>query len=693
MAARLIRGGCQHDCPDTCAWTVEVQDGRAIGLTGDPAHPLTRGALCGKVSRYLEDRVYGDHRVLHPLKRIGAKDERAFAPVTWEEALADIAARLSSIIARHGSTAIMPFSHQGSMGILQERSLDRRFFHALRSTRLLRDFCGYGAAEGIAAVIGDGAGMLPEQIVHSRYIVLWGTDTVNTNAHLWRLIEQARGDGAIVVTIDPLESVTARHSDVHVRPRPGTDGALALVIARRIYELDLADREFLATRTLGADEFEQNCRSLDPRALLDQTAVPLEVVDDLAIGLATRGPAVIRLMLGLEKHANGAMMARTIACLPAIVGAWNDLGGGLLALTNMLHSEALNLDAVMRPDLEDPSLPSVHWAHLGAALTTADTAAALRGLIVYNANPATTAPDQARVRAGLAREDLFTIVHDTRITDTAAYADYVLPATTMVEHLDLLRSWGQTYVTLNLPAIPPVGEAISVPELFRRLAAAMGMNEPYLYDADETLIRQALDSTSPLLSGITYEALEKRGWMPLNLDHTQAPYTAAPFRTPSGRCELIDHNADASARPRLPVPTLVPDDPEHPLVLLSTKSQRRTFNSTYADDVERRGQLAEPTLDIHPDDAATRKIVTGDIVEVRNRQGRIVVTARVSTYVIPGVVAIPHGRWGSGPHSGSPNLLTRAGLSDSSGGSDYQDTRVEISRLESPTGDHTSLPR
>lgn len=672
------RGGCQHDCPDTCAWTVEVSDGKATGLIADRSHPFTRGALCPKVSRYLADRVYGSERILTPLRRTGRKGSGQFESVTWDIALGEIAARLGDVVAKYGSHAVLPFSHQGSMGILQERSLDRRFFNALGSRRLLRDFCGYSAAEGISATIGPGVAVLPEQIVRSRLIVLWGTDTVVTNVHLWRLIEEARGQGAMVVTIDPLKSETARRSDMHLRPTPGSDTALCLAIAHVLFRDNLVDRDFLVARTLGSTEYEKHVLSFELDELSAATGVPVGDIEEFAHLYASRPPAVIRLMLGLEKHANGGMMARSVACLPALVGAWGQVGGGILALTNMLFDEALDLRALMRPELEDLAAPAMHWAELGQTLSQGGDDAPVRALVVYNSNPATTAPNQPLVRSGLAREDLLTIVHEQRLTDTAAYADYVLPATTMIEHWDLLRSWGSTYVTLNRPAIEPQGSAVSVPELFRLLARALGMEQGFLFDDDEALIRQALQGDSPLLEGITYERLLEDGWARLKLDDEVASYALAPFGTPSGRCELYSAAWAAEGRP--PLPTHVPrvlDD--YPLIFISTKSERKLFNSTYADDVHGRGQLKGPTIHMNSHDADERDLVDGQEVEVFNDRGAITVTLAVSDYVPAGVVSMPHGRWNRAMGvSTSPNVLTRDGISDMAGGSDYQDTTVDV---------------
>lgn len=676
---RLIRGGCQHDCPDTCAWTVEVDQGVAKTLRADPQHPFTQGYLCPKVQRYIEDRVYGAARLLHPLRRTGPKGSGQFEEVSWPDALDEIASRLNKLRSDWGPHTVLPFSHQGSMGILQEHSLDRRFFRVIDSRRLLRDFCGFTAAEGISATIGTGHTVLPEQIAQSKLIVLWGTDTAVTNAHLWGRIQQAQQAGALVVTIDPLRTVTARQSDMHLRPRPGTDAALGLAICHVLFDEDLVDHDFLEERTIGAAEFRDHCLSLDLDELTRTTELEKQQVIDFARLYAQVQPSVIRIMLGLEKHANGGMMARVICCLPALVGAWRHVGGGLLGLTNMIHSEALALDRVARDDLENTEAPTVHWAELGAALTATAAQDIIKALVVYNSNPAVTAPNHDLVHTGLQRDDLFTVVHEQRMTDTALIADFVLPATTMIEHWDLLRSWGQTYVTLNQPAIEPQGHAVSIPELFRRLANAMGLEDSCLYESDHDLIQTALASNSSLLSGIDYETLLRTGWAALHLDTKIAPYANTAFRTPSGKCELVSSSWQAAGLAALPMPTAPPVD-AFPLAFITTKGNRKRFNSTYADDVEQRRPEGASVLHLSEGDAAEREILEGDEVNIFNERGTITALARISDYAPVGVVAMEHGRWHGHASSAQVNLLTRDGTADVGGGSDFRDTTVEVKR-------------
>ena len=672
-----VAGGCQHDCPDTCAWEIDVRNGRAVGLHPVSDHPYTQGVLCPKTTNYLE-RVYSSERLLSPLKRVGDPEQGTFVPVSWEHALEEIAERLDQIITDHGPTAVMPFSHQGSMGVLQERSLDRRFFARLGATRLRRNICGYVAAAGIEATYGPQTPMLPEQIVHSTLIVIWGTDTVTRNVHLWPFIQRARDRGARLIVIDPLKTPTARRADVHLRPRPGTDSALALGLIREIVDSGSVDQAYVSENTRGFSELCERAAPFTPEKVEAITGVPGEELVELAHVYAEARAPVIRLMLGLEKHAGGAATAQLIACLPAIVGAWSKLGGGLLHLTNWLHAEALNLDGLSMPELEDQSVRAVDWGRVGAALDGEVADPPIHALIVYNANPATTMPNVSRMLAGLARRDLFLVVHEQVMTDTARLADYVLPATTMIEHWDLLRSWGQDYLTLNQPAISPQGAAVSIPELFRRLATALGLNDDYLQTTDLELIETALDSEQPWLSGITLERLRAEGWARLKIDPLWRPFAEGSFGTSSGKCELFPEGW-AERMPRVDDFTGV--DEKAPLALIATKSNLRFLNSTYG---ERPRQANNPpfALEIGQNDAASRGIIDGDLVRVFNERGEVEVHARVRDLVCDGVVSLPHGWWASrSPKGFSANLLTSDGLSDVGGGSDFYDTRVEVQRI------------
>ncbi|MEM7769943.1 MAG: molybdopterin oxidoreductase family protein [Cyanobacteria bacterium P01_A01_bin.37] len=685
-ASQPIQGACPHDCPDTCAWQVTVEDGVATKLVGDPDHPFTRGGLCGKVSHYLE-RVYSPDRILYPMRRVGPKGSGEFQRVSWEEALTAIGDRLSAIIQTDGAPAILPYSYLGTLGLVHGQSMDRRFFARLGASRLQRDICGGAAAAGLTTTQGTAVGMLPEDLQHSQMIILWGTNTVVTNVHLWYFIRKAKAKGATIVVIDPLKTRTAMQADWHLRPMPGTDTALALGMMHVIVAETLHDDDYVARYTLGFEALCQRLKDYSPERVAALTGLKAEDIIRLARLYTSTRPSAIRLLVGMEHHANGAMMFRTIACLPALTGAWRDRGGGLIRATGGYFEQALNLAAVEMPELEDPSIRVINMVRLGQALTDSTLSPPINALMVYNSNPAATAPEQNRILAGLQREDLFTVVHEQFLTDTARYADYVLPATTEVEHLDLIPSWGHTYLTLNVPAIAPVGEAMSNAELFRQLAQQMGLTESYVQDSDEDIVRTALDSNHPLLNGITFEHLQHEGWAPLNFPDDWRPFATGNFPTPSGKCEfyaasLQDYGID-------PLPTFTParesvmGDPalaaRYPLALITAKSASNFLNSSYANLPRHLRMEREPLLEIHPDDAEQRGISDGEWGQVFNDRGQITIRIRVGDRVRPGVVSMPSGWWASlSPDGSSANALTADGLSDWGNGGDFYDTLVEV---------------
>ncbi|GAC1370408.1 MAG: molybdopterin oxidoreductase family protein [Ktedonobacteraceae bacterium] len=684
---QVVRGACSHDCPDTCAWQVTVEDGVAIKLAGDPAHPFTRGGLCAKVNHYL-DRVYSPERILFPLRRSGPKGSGQFERVTWEDALADIAARFQQICALDGPTAILPYSYLGTQGIVQNRGLDRRFFARLGATRLDRTICGRTASAGISTTQGTALGILPEDIVSSRVIILWGTNPVVTNLHLWPFIRQAKSNGARIILIDPIKTRTAADVDWHVRPLPGTDVALALGMMQVIVAEKLYDVEYVAHYTLGFEQLCERLQDYPPERVAALTGLAAAEIVELARAYAMTRPSVIKLLIGMEHHNQGAMIYRTIACLPALVGAWRERGGGLMRATSPLFEEALNLSAIEMPELVDHATRVINMVQLGQALTDPDLAPPIRALVVYNSNPATTTPNQNLILQGLRRDDLLTVVHEQFLTDTASYADYVLPATTQVEHLDLVTAWGHTYLALNQPALAPRGEAVPNTEFFRRLARHMGFDEPYLYASDEELIRTALASSHPFLKGITFERLVNEGWAPLALPHDWRPFAEGGFPTPSGKCEFFA--ASLATKGIDPLPAYIParelvidsaNQPRYPLTLLTVKSSLHFLNSGYANLPRHLRAEREPLLDMHPYDAEARGIVEHDRVRVCNERGVIQLRARISDRVRAGVVALPSGWWASlSPNASSANAVTDDGLSDWGGGGNFHDTFVEVTR-------------
>ncbi|MDH5291840.1 MAG: molybdopterin-dependent oxidoreductase, partial [Acidimicrobiia bacterium] len=540
----LVRGSCHHDCPDTCMWDVTVDGGRAVRLRGNRDHPTTRGELCPKVNRLLE-RVYHPDRLLTPLRRVGPKGEGRFEPISWDEALTEAAGGLNRIRAESGGAAILPFSFDGTQGVIHKGLVADRFFDALGASDIRRHLCGVTAWLGAADVTGQPFGLDPEDLALARTIILWGTNTYLTNRHLWPTIESARAQGATVVVIDPVRTITAARADHHLALRPGTDVALVLALVHVMDRDGLLDEAWIAERTTGAGELRRAAAVQPLAEAADVTGVPAERIEWLAHLYATNRPAAIRTLVGPEHRQRGRDIMGAIAMLPALTGAWRDPGGGLARSTQVYFETALNYP-VPHPDA--PPRRQFNMARLGQVLTDPGLDPPIRALMVHNSNPAVICPDQNRVLAGLARDDLYTIVIEQFATDTARYADLVFPATTQIEHLDLGIAWGHLYLSLNQPAIAPLGQARPNSEIFRALARAMGLpagpagvpaTDGFTWDDDdETLIRRLLDSGHPWLTGITWDRLQKESWCRLAVPAGQRPWADAVPDTPDGRFQL-----------------------------------------------------------------------------------------------------------------------------------------------------------
>jgi anaerobic selenocysteine-containing dehydrogenase len=675
--ATVVRGACGHDCPDTCAWIVEVQDGRATRLAGDPAHPFTRGTLCAKVNHYLE-RVYHPDRVLHPLKRVGPKGEGRFVQVTWDEALADIADRWRGIAEESGAESILPYSSAGVQGVIQQASLDRRLFGSMGCSDLHRGICGAVASAGLRATIGVGSGIDPEDIVHSRFIVLWGTNTIVTNLHFWPYVREAQARGARVVVVDPVRTRTAEAADWHLPIRPGTDALLALAMMHVMVRDRLVDTDYVARHAVGYEQLAVRVRDYAPDAVASAIGLAAADVERFAREYATTRPSLIRPLIGLEHHRNGAMQFRALACLPVLSGAWRDRGGGLARSTHALQFEALDLASVERPDLAVPGVRTLNMRDLGRDLCDPGLAPPVRSLMVYGANPVVSMPNQRLVRQGLLRSDLFTVVHDLFVTDTARYADYVLPATSQIEHLDLAPAWGHLYLALNRPAIAPRGEAVSNTELFRRLARALGRRDPWLFESDESMVRGALASGHPWIDGITYERLLDEGYVRLNRPADWRPFAEGGFPTSSGKAELFSEALAAQGLDPLPAPGDIAAAPG--LQLISGKTLHY-LNSSYGHIERHRRREGEPPIEIHADDARERGLRTGDAVRVTSPRGSVEAVCRISDRVAPGVVWMPFGGlYDAAGARQSVNALTAEEPTDWGGGSGLYDTFVEVTR-------------
>jgi anaerobic selenocysteine-containing dehydrogenase len=642
MSAGIHKVVCPHDCPDTCVMTVSVEGDRAVGLGGDSEHRFTQGFLCAKVNRYLE-RVYSPDRILHPLKRVGAKGEGRFERITWDEALGTVAARFQQVIATDGPQAILPYSYAGNMGLLSYASMDRRFFHALGASLLARTICASAGSAGLKATVGKSIGFDPEAIVHARLIVAWGANVVSSNVHLWPFVEEARRRGATLVTVDPYRSRTAEKSDRHLALLPGTDAALALGVMHVVFREGREDRDYLDNHTVGWEALRERAREWTPARTAETTGLTVEEVEWFARAYATTRPSAIRINYGLNRHAGGGMAVRTIACLPAITGAWRDVGGGVLLSTS--GTFPTNNAALERPDLIAPGTRTLNMSQLGRILTDPGLAPPVKALFVYNANPGAVAPEQEKVREGLAREDLFTVVHELFPTDTVDFADVVLPATTTLEHYDIHKAYGHLYLSLSKPAIAPLGEALPNTEVFRRLAARMGLGHPSLRESDEEMARQAMHWDHPSLADVTFERLEREGSVRLSVPDPHAPFAEGGFPTPSGKCELLapsmaEMGLDPLAGyvpPRESVATAPELARKYPLAFISPPAHH-FLNSTFSAQPAFVRREGEPSLTLHPRDAAARGIEQGQMVRAFNDRGSFLARAHVSDAARPGLV-------------------------------------------------------
>jgi anaerobic selenocysteine-containing dehydrogenase len=682
----IVRGACPHDCPDTCAMLVTVQDGRATRVAGDPEHPFTQGFLCAKVNRYVE-RTYHEDRLRIPLRRVGPKGSGRFAPVTWDEALGEIAERLRTIAASgDGPQAILPYSYAGTMGLLQGSSMDRRLFHSIGASRLDRTICSMAGTVGMQMTVGANIGADAEGLPESDLVMLWGTNTLTANPHLWPFVLRARERGATIVCIDPIRTRTAAQCDEWIPIRPGTDAALALGMMHVLFTQGLEDRDYLERHTIGHHALRARACEWNPARAAAATGLPAETIVSLGERYGRARAAFIRVNYGLQRHAGGGMAVRTIACLPAITGHWRHAGGGVQLSTSA--NFRFNRAALERPDLGPPAR-TINMIRLGEALTEPDAGVGgppVRALVVYNSNPAAVAPERNVVLRGLAREDLFTVVLEHFQTDTADWADIVLPATTQLEHWDVHLAYGHHYASLNRPSIEPLGEALPNTEIFRRIAARMGLDDPALRDDDLTLIRQALDTNAPKLRGVTFERLLERGWVRLDVPTPYLPYADGEFPTPSGKCELYSQRlADMGFDP---LPTYIapyesPErDPAHvaryPLTLIS--SPAHTFlNTTFVNVTSLRRQARGPEVLLHPADAARRGIEAGMRVRVHNDRGAFSAVSRVEPSIREGVAWAPSIWWGKLADDGAnANQTTSQRETDLGHGPVFYDNQVEI---------------
>jgi anaerobic selenocysteine-containing dehydrogenase len=678
MAERVVRGACPHDCPDTCAMLVTVdEEGRATHVAGDPEHPITAGFLCGKVSNYL-DRVYADDRLLHPLIRTGEKGAGDFRQVSWDEALDAVAEGFRGAIDGHGGESLLPYSYMGTQGFVQGELMGTRLMNALGGSKLERTICASAGIAGVLATHGVSPEVDPELWHRARYVIVWAWNPMSTAPHLWRKLLDARRAGAKLVVIDPYRSRTARVADVHLRPNPGTDGALALGMMRAVVDEALADEEWCRAHATGYDELLERLGERTVDEWVEPCGVDADEVREVAIEFARTQPALLRLGVGGQRHAGAPIAYRTVACLPALVGAWRHPGGGC-SYVPTATAGAVSAAGHLGEELLAEPVRTINMSQLGQALTDPDLDPPVKALVVWNSNPGQIAPDQERVLEGLRRDDLFCVVLEQFMTDTAAHADVVLPATTQLEHLDALFSWGHHYMTWNEPAVAPRGEAKPNSEIFRLIAARMGIDHPLLRQSDEEILAGIFAGTP-----VDAAALRERGWLKVDLGLGETPHADGGFVTASGKLEfnaawMTDSGLDAL--PFFDPPAEVCDpalEERYPLSLVTPKTHLY-LNSTFPNQSRQHSAQPEPELVLHPRDAEQRGIADGAMVRGFNDRGAFTCRARVSDDTRPGVVVAPMGWWKADwPDGRAAQATTSQRLTKLGNAPTFNDNRVEL---------------
>jgi anaerobic selenocysteine-containing dehydrogenase len=671
MTQHTVHATCPHDCPDTCAIRVTVEDGVAVRVQGDPDHPPTAGALCTKVARYLE-RVYHPERLLHPLKRCGPKGSGQYRPVSWDEALDDIAVRLGAI-AEQDPQAILPYSYAGTMGLVQGESIAARFFNALGASLLDRTICSSAGAAGLKAIYGAGVGMHVGHFDESRLILIWGSNSVASNLHFWTHAQAAKRAGAKLICIDPRRTETADKCHQHIALLPGTDGALALGLIHALIENDWLDHDYIARYTEGWETLRAEALNWTCERAAAVCGITPETIRALAHDYAMLKPAAIRLNYGMQRSRGGGNATRLIAALPCLIGAWRHRAGGLLlSASGWVPAQSAALE---RPDLAPPGRRRIiNMSAIGDALLDPGSATfgpKVEAVIVYNSNPVAVAPESPKVVAGFKRDDLFTVVLEQFRTDTADLADYILPATTQLEHFDVHKSYGHTWMMVNEPSIAPLGEAKPNTEIFRQLARRMGLKDPCLYESDETIGRHAFKD-------IDFAALRREGWVKAPI--ADAPFAHGGFKTPTGRARFADADLEgahfiAPYESALSAPELAQ---RYPLAMISPPA-RHFLNSTFVNVTSLRSIEGEPLIEMHPEDAAARHLVDGTLVRAFNDRGEYRCKLHITDRARPGVV-VGLGVWWRklGPAGTNVNEVTHQRLTDMGRAAAFYDCLVEV---------------
>ncbi|MFZ6844104.1 molybdopterin-containing oxidoreductase family protein [Undibacterium sp. RuTC16W] len=691
MATTIVRAVCPHDCPDTCALHVTVQDGIATEVRGDPDHPTTAGVLCTKVARYTE-RTYHKDRVLHPLKRVGKKGEGQFEQISWDEALTTIAAKLKKIADRN-PLAILPYSYAGTMGLVQGDSMSQRFFHKIGASFLDRTICATAGGTGYKYTLGARVGTDVEQTQNAHLILIWGGNPIASNLHFWMRVQEAKRNGAKIIAIDPYRSLTAEKCHQHIALLPGTDAALALGMMHVLIKEDLLDHGYISAYTTGFEQLKQRVAEWTPERVAEACGISMDEVVNLARAYgecAQRGEAsMIRMNYGMQRVRGGGMAVRNIACLPALVGAWRHAGGGVqLSLSDTFPK---NLTGLQRPDLFPQSLTprTINMSTIGDDLLRESSGSfgpRIEAVIVYNSNPVAVAPESNAVARGFAREDLFTVVLEHFQTDTADYADIVLPATTQLEHVDAHSAYGHLYMMANNAAIAPMGEAKPNTEIFRLLAHRMSFDDPCFRESDDELAAQAFKQSDARAVHFDWSSLKKTGWAKLRVP--DAPFAQGGFLTPSGKCEFYSEQMQRDGYD--PLPTYIPpyesvaSNPalagKYPLAMISPPA-RNFLNSSFVNVQSLRDTEGEPHVDIHPEDAQHRQIASGDTVRIFNDRGSFVALARVTDKARRGLVVGLSIWWKKfASDQKNANEVTSQRLTDMGGGPTFYDVLVQVEK-------------
>lgn len=681
--SEVIFGACPLDCPDGCAWTVKVENGIAVKLDGQANHPITRGVLCAKVNGYL-DHVAASDRVLYPLRRIGKKGSGKFKRITWDEALGEIANRFNQILEDYGGEAIWPYQGTGSLGYLQglQGRAGSRFWNSINASQHDLTICSIAGLVGHQYVTGTSRGIDPEALSEAKLIILWGTNTLTSGHHPWAHIKEAKAKGAFVVVIDPVSTRTAKMADEHIAPIPGTDAALALGILNVVVRMGAEDVLFLAKSTVGWESYKARILEYHPKKVSELTGVDEDKIIELGERVALTRPTAIKAGQGVQRHAGGGMTLRVLATIGGVTGDWARPGGGLMYSTDGYFGG--NRDALYRDDLLRKPVRKLSMTRLGEGLLELNDPPVM-GLFIYGANPLVSSPHQNKIREGLLRSDLFTVVYDHFLTDTADYADIVLPSTMQTEHTDLHDGYGHLYIAWNEQAVKPRGEARSTTDVFRSLSMKMGLVEPSLYESDIELASQLLTSNHSSLNGITLDRLRREGWVRLNYPEVHVPFENG-FPTRSGKLEFYSETALQDGQDPLPgfVPAKEVVDKElerrFPFVLVSGASHYQT-NSTFANHEKLGKKAGSPNVKICPEDAGIRNINNGDNIKVFNSRGSFIAKAEISCDVQPGVLSTTKGHWLKLSEGATLNSTVDERDADLGGGSVFSDNRVDVSVL------------